>query len=62
MAAGRVAQPQGYSAIGDLFGSFGTAFATQAANERAAALSGGAYKAPYSTGLFGGRGAVKNTA
>lgn len=57
-----LAQPQGYSALGDLFGSFGTAFATQAANERAAAISNGAYKPSYNTGLFGGRGAVKNTA
>ncbi|MFY9294039.1 MAG: hypothetical protein WAP03_25600 [Methylorubrum rhodinum] len=57
-----LAQPQGYSPIGDLFSPAMQAFATQAGQERAAAMSGVAYKAPYNTGLFGGRGAVKNSA
>lgn len=54
-------QPDAYSPLEHLFTEFIAGLGTQAAQERAAALSGGAYKPPYSTGLFGVKGAVKNT-
>ncbi|MFY9292828.1 MAG: hypothetical protein WAP03_19355 [Methylorubrum rhodinum] len=57
-----LAQPQGYSPIGDLFGSAMSAFAQQAALERSQSLGGAGGR--YNTGLFGtsaGRGSVKVT-
>lgn len=53
-----LAQPQGYSAIGDLFGAFTSGLATQAQLERNAALTGANPR--YNTGLFGASsGSVK---
>ncbi|GJE43775.1 hypothetical protein [Methylobacterium soli] len=61
--AAALSQPTGYSPIGDLFGALTSGLAAQAAQEKAMALSNGAYKSPYNTGLFGSTaGAVKNTA
>ncbi|MCE4226757.1 hypothetical protein HCU64_23735 [Methylobacterium sp. C25] len=54
-----LAQPVGYSPIADAFSTATGALSQQAQAERAQALSNGAYKAPYSTGLFGTSGAVK---
>jgi hypothetical protein len=56
--------PPTYSALGSLFTDFTSALGTQAAAERATAMSGpnGAYKSPYNTGLFGNLGSVKVTA
>lgn len=52
--------PPTYNPIGDMFGSFTGALATQAAAERAASYSGGAYSPAFNTGLFGGnRGSVR---
>lgn len=50
--------PDTYSPLTDLFGKFTGALGTQAAQERAAALSGGSYKPAYNTGLFGNTGRV----
>ncbi len=56
--AAALSQPVGYSPIGDAFSSITGALASQAAAERAQALSGGSYTAPYN--LFGtGKGSVK---
>jgi hypothetical protein len=60
--AGALAAPQGYSAIGDAFGSILNGIGVQASPERAAALSGGVVKPTYNTGLFGSTaGAVRVT-
>ncbi len=51
-------QPQAYSPLGQLFTDFTSQLGGQAARERAEAASGGMYKAPFNTGLFGGTGQV----
>lgn len=51
-------QPQAYSPLGQLFTDFTAQLSNQAARERAEAASGGLYKAPFNTGLFGGTGRV----
>jgi len=51
-------QPQAYSPLGQLFADFTGALGIQAAQERAAAASGGMYRPRYDTGLFGGSGRV----
>lgn len=50
--------PDAYSPLGQLFTSFTSTLGQQAAQERAAALSGGTYKPAYNTGLFGNAGRV----
>lgn len=56
--AAALAQPAGYSPIGDAFSSITGALSAQAAAERAQALSGGTFTAPYN--LFGsGKSSVK---
>lgn len=55
-------QPQTYSPLGQLFTDFTAGLGAQAAQERAAAASGGMYKSRYDTGLFGGTGRVVNRA
>lgn len=45
----------GFDALSNLFSDFTSALGVQAAQERAEALSGGAYKARYNTGLFAPR-------
>lgn len=52
-------QPAAYSPLSQMFGAFTSALGTQAAAERAQALSGGAYRAPYNTGLFSNPSAVR---
>ena len=55
-----LAQPPGYSAIGDAFAAFRRGLATQAGIERSAAYTGTTPR--YNTGLFGTTaGAVRNT-
>jgi hypothetical protein len=56
--ASALSQPAAYSPLGQLFTDFTSALGTQAAQERAAAASGGAYKSNYNTGLFGNTGKV----
>lgn len=56
--ASALSQPAAYSPLGQLFTDFTSALGTQAAQERAAAASGGAYKSNYDTGLFGNAGRV----
>jgi hypothetical protein len=51
--------PQAFTPLGSLFGNFTSALGTQAAAERAAALSGGMIQPRYNTGLFGSGGAIK---
>lgn len=51
-------QPQAYSPLGQLFTDFTAQLGNQAARERAEAASGGMYRAPFNTGLFGGSGQV----
>jgi hypothetical protein len=53
-----LSQPAAYSPLGQLFTDFTSALGIQAAQERAAAASGGAYKSNYDTGLFGNAGRV----
>jgi len=53
-----LSQPAAYSPLGQLFTDFTSALGTQAAQERAAAASGGSYKSNYDTGLFGNAGRV----
>lgn len=48
-----LSQPDTYSPLAQLFTTFTNTLGTQAANERAGALSGGAYGGAYNTGLFG---------
>lgn len=50
-----------YSPLGDLFSSFTNTLGTQAAQERASALSGGYYQPAINTGLFGVNGVTKVT-
>lgn len=47
-----LSQPAAFSPLSQMFANFTSALGTQAAAERAQAYSGGAYKAPYNTGLF----------
>jgi uncharacterized FlgJ-related protein len=49
-----------YSPLGQLFAAGTDAAAAQAAQERAAAASGGDYKPRYNTGLFGGSSSVRS--
>lgn len=56
-----LSQQPAFSPIGQLFSDFTAGLGTQAAAERATALSGGTYKSPYNTGLFGVGGATKVT-
>lgn len=51
--------PPSYSAVGQLFTDFLSGLGTQAAAEKATAMSGGAYKSPYNLGLANALGAVK---
>lgn len=53
-----LSQPAAYSPLGQLFTDFTSALGIQAAQERAAAASGGSYKSNYDTGLFGNAGRV----
>lgn len=56
-----LSQPDAYSPLGQLFGTFISGLGQQAQLERAGALSGGAYGGRYNTGLFGpGKVQVKN--
>jgi hypothetical protein len=50
--------PDVYSPLGQLFTDFTNGLGIQAAQERAAAASGGTYKSPYNTGLFSNAGRV----
>jgi len=56
-----LSQPAAYSPLGQLFADFTNTLGIQAAQERAAAASGGTYKSPYNTGLFGTTGRVSVT-
>lgn len=47
-----LSRPEAYSPLAQLFADFTSGLGVQAAQERAEALSGGAYKARYNTGLF----------
>jgi hypothetical protein len=60
--ASTLSAPMPFNPIGQLFATTTGALATQAAAERAAALSGGAYQPAFNTGLFGNKNAVKVTA
>lgn len=53
-----LSKPEAYSPLSQLFADFTAGLGVQAAQERAEAASGGYYKAPYNTGLFGSKGAV----
>lgn len=59
--ASALSQPQAYSPLGQLFSTFTSTLGTQAAMERAAALSGGLVQPRYNTGLFGTSGGVQVT-
>lgn len=48
-----LSQPQTFSPLSKLFADFTSGLGQQAAQERAAAMSGGAYVPKYNTGLFG---------
>ena len=48
-----LSQPDTYSPLAQLFTTFTSTLGQQAANERAGAMSGGAYGGAYNTGLFG---------
>lgn len=53
--------PQPFSPLGQMFQDFTAGLGTQAAQERAASISGGRYQSRYNTGLFGApTGAVVN--
>lgn len=54
-------QEPAYSPLGQLFSTGTAAVADQAAQERAAAASGGAYVPRYNTGVFAGGNSVKVT-
>lgn len=54
-----LSRPEAYSPLGQLFVDFTSGLGAQAAQERAAAASGGLYTAPYNTGLFGNTGRVQ---
>lgn len=57
--ASALSKPAAYSPLSQLFADFTAGLGTQAAMERAEALSDGGYKARYNTGLFGGAGRVQ---
>lgn len=57
--ASALSQQPAYDPLGNLFVDFTGALGQQAAQEKAEAISGGAYKSPYNTGLFGVKNAVK---
>lgn len=48
-------QPDSYSAVSDLFGTFVQGLGAQYAQERSAALSGGFYRPAFNTGLYSPR-------
>lgn len=48
-----------YSPLGQLFSDFTSTLGTQAAQEKAAAMSGGKYTSPYDTGLFSNAKAIQ---
>lgn len=52
--AAALSQPAAYSPVGQLFADFMAGLGTQAAAEKATAMSGGMYKSPYDTGIFSG--------
>lgn len=47
-----LSMPAPFNPLSNMFASFTSALGTQAAAERAQALSGGTYQAPFNTGLF----------
>ena len=49
-----LSKPEAYSPLGQLFTDFTSGLGTQAAHERAALASNGAYNSRYNTKLFGG--------
>src|SRR5262249_14950339 len=49
-----LSKPEAYSPLANLFSDFTSGLGIQAAQERAAAMSNGAYKSAVNTGLFGG--------
>jgi hypothetical protein len=51
--AAALSKPATYSPLAQLFADFTAGLGTQAAQERAAYMSGGAYQPRYNTGLFG---------
>lgn len=51
--ASALSQPEQYSPLAQLFTTFTSGLGQQAALEKSAALSGGAYGGAYNTGLFG---------
>ena len=51
--ANMLSQPQPFSPLGQLFTDFTAGLGTQAAMERAGAMSGGRFQPRYNTGLFG---------
>jgi hypothetical protein len=57
--ASALSQQPAFDPLGNLFVDFTGALGQQAAQERAEAISGGTYKSPYNTGLFGVKNAVK---
>jgi len=57
--AAALSAPEAFSPLSQLFASFTSALGTQAAQEKAAAMSGGSYTPKYNTGLFGGNKSVK---
>lgn len=60
--ANMLSQPQPFSPMGQLFTDFTAGLGTQAAMERAGAMSNGRFSPRYDTGLFGTpSGAVRNT-
>lgn len=54
-----LSQPDTYSSLGPMFSNFTSGLGTQAALERAHAMSGGLVSPRYNTGLFANPGAVK---
>lgn len=56
--AAALSQPDTYSPLGQMFSDFTSGLKTQAALEQAAALTNGAIKPAYNTGLFGSSKAV----
>jgi len=53
-----LSKPTAYSPLSQLFADFTNTLGVQAAQERAAAASGGSYSPTYNTGLFGNTGRV----
>lgn len=56
-----MSQQEAYSPLANLFADFTAGLGVQAAQERAQALSGGAYRARFDTGLFAPRNSVSVT-